>query len=486
MKNSIDYKLFIDVEEEFYRHLSDDENTRILFSGKFGIGKSTFLDYFFKNSDKSSQYQVVKINPINYSVLANEDVMTYVKYDILYELSNSNIKVFEKEFISLINSLQVYGQYNALRLLSSLILLIPKFGKQGFQFFQVVNDHYEKFKSIKERAEDEMKLVNEFMNGLESNPYSHYENSATTQMIEKVIDRLSDGKEKILIIDDLDRIDPHHIFRIINVLSANINNKFSGEVKFGFDKIILVCDEINIRNIYRSNFGNNVDYNGYIDKFYSKHVFNFNNRSIIHKYIDNVCSSFSLIGSGNEETKFLHMVTKPARFNIVSLTSELLQRDVVNIRTVNKWIGKKIIFVKRPIPFGNSSNILNLQLSIIVMFDLFIECFGTYDKLYETIDSASKYNLKIQYDAEYILGECGALIDHRKHKFKRNPDPSKIFEVELKHRPLKKLSYTFEMGRSELIPMYYAKMSDESELNWCNHYEIMKEALLVLRDYGYY
>lgn len=486
MIEKVDVSLFSELEHEFYRHISDEDNTRILFSGKFGIGKSTFISYFFSDSDFSDQYQVIKLNPINYSVLANEDIMTYVKYDILNELSLIEEDVFESELISLMNSSVTYVQYNALQLLSSLILLVPKFGKQGYQFFDIVNRHYDKFIEIKARAEDEMKLVNDFMVGLEKNENSHYENSLVTQLIEKVIDRISVNKEKILVVDDLDRIDPSHIFRIINVLSANMNNKFSGETKFGFDKIILVCDEYNIRNIYKSNYGNEVDYNGYIDKFFSKHIFSFNNRSVLHKYVENVCLSFNITGEDNQQKQFIYEITKVPRAFIATFASDLIQINQLNLRTVNKWIGKKIVVPKKVVRCNSRYNFINQQLGLVVLFDLLIECFGSYDKLYELVDLASKYQFKITDDAPYIIGECALLVDHDTHKFRRNSDREKNYEASFLHRPNKGINYRYELSRRDFIPRFYAITPGEGEINWGNHFEILKEALIKLRDFGYF
>ena len=52
--------------------------------------------------------------------------------------------------------------------------------------------------------------------------------------------------KSVVIIEDLDRIVPAHLFRIMNVLSSQVDNPYYSEVphrnKFGFDKIILVMD----------------------------------------------------------------------------------------------------------------------------------------------------------------------------------------------------------------------------------------------------
>ncbi len=86
----------------------------------------------------------------------------------------------------------------------------------------------------------------------------------------------------ILVIDDLDRIDPEHIFRILNIFSAH--DKL-GENKFGFIKVILVCDINNIKHIYHHFYGKNVDFFGYINKFYSSEVYEYSNKDYV-KYFE--------------------------------------------------------------------------------------------------------------------------------------------------------------------------------------------------------
>lgn len=64
----------------------------------------------------------------------------------------------------------------------------------------------------------------------------------------------------MLVVEDLDRIDPAHLFRILNVFSAHIDycykygNKAEDSIagnKFGLDNIVLVCDFSNIRKLFR-------------------------------------------------------------------------------------------------------------------------------------------------------------------------------------------------------------------------------------------
>src|SRR5688572_3311672 len=57
--------------KEFIKHLDKENNERIVFSGKFGIGKTVFLNHFFKSQTQIHTLSDVKfraffISPINY------------------------------------------------------------------------------------------------------------------------------------------------------------------------------------------------------------------------------------------------------------------------------------------------------------------------------------------------------------------------------------------------------------------------------------
>jgi len=56
-------------KKEFKKHLSIDNNHRIIFSGVFGIGKTKFLKTYFE--DKNKEYNSIFISPVNYSIAKN-------------------------------------------------------------------------------------------------------------------------------------------------------------------------------------------------------------------------------------------------------------------------------------------------------------------------------------------------------------------------------------------------------------------------------
>lgn len=279
------------VFQKFDEHLHIENNNRIIFSGKFGIGKSFFLNEFFKEEKYIKQYFPIFLNPVNYSVAGNEDIFELIKFDILYQILDNEIIDFKKFEFSKGN---LFYQYVANKLQDTFIANVDSIGEsiinevpgKPYKFLKNfatllsklkecgVRD-YQKFeKEI--QINSELKMIDNFFKDNQKKIGSQYEHNAITQVIYDLVQKIEEdnGVKTVLIIDDLDRIDPEHIFRILNILSAH---NYLDENKFGFGKIILVCDLKNIESIYHHFYGNEVDFFGYINKFYSKEPYNYSN-----------------------------------------------------------------------------------------------------------------------------------------------------------------------------------------------------------------
>lgn len=96
------------------------------------------------------------------------------------------------------------------------------------------------------------------------------------------------GYTTVLIIEDMDRLDPAHLFRILNIFAAHIDSpKYNnGELKnkFGFDKVILVMDYDMTEHIFHHFYGEDADYKAYMNKFMNKCPFHFS----ISQYAQNL------------------------------------------------------------------------------------------------------------------------------------------------------------------------------------------------------
>jgi len=282
----------------FSKHL--EQNNRILFSGPFGIGKTYFLQRFFDGyvNEIKEKYNVFHLFPVNYQIATNEDVFELIKYDILYHLLGFDwVKIDDTKFSESL-ALQSYLMNNSVNVIAKVLQCIPiveNAGKAVENLQSIYRDYSEHKKKINENEEA---LLAGFFKRFEQQKGSVHEFDAISEFIYTSLMNCNEGiskdkhKKNVLIIDDLDRIDPEHIFRLLNVFSAH-TDKNDGTNKFGFDKIIFVCDVENIRNIFAAKYGQNTDFSGYIDKFYSSEVFYFDNKVAILEFLRSVMASHS-------------------------------------------------------------------------------------------------------------------------------------------------------------------------------------------------
>lgn len=325
------------VFEKFNEHLNIENNDRIIFSGKFGIGKSFFLDEFFKEEKYVKQYLPIFLNPVNYSVSSNEDIFELIKFDILYQILNTEIIGFEKfEFSkgnlfyryvanklqdTFVTNIDAIGEnlidaspFKPYKFLKNFAVLLSKLEQSGLRDYKKFEDEIQK--------NPELEIIEKFFNNNKEKIGSQYEHNAITQIVYELIEKIEQEKEikTILIIDDLDRIDPEHIFRILNILSAHNN---LGDNKFGFEKIILVCDLKNIKHIYHHFYGQEVDFFGYINKFYSTDVYDYNNKDYVKWFDLNFVSDN--YGAGNIE--FLRFILSDAIYKNFITARQLFNND---------------------------------------------------------------------------------------------------------------------------------------------------------------
>lgn len=285
----------IDAEiNEFKEHLKRQD--RVIFSAKFGDGKSYFLDRFKKRL--KNQYLFLTIYPVNYPVSENKDIIEYIKRDIILQLfANADI-VFDDDDLPTKLLVQQYCLNNAGTITKDILSCIP-YLKNSVKDISVLLGHIKKFKKYEDeiKSENESQKLDDYLDTMSEEKGSIYEFDAITQIITNLIDgyRQKNTRRKVvLIIEDLDRIDPGHIFRILNVFSAHIDNFYKliakGDQKthpnkFGIDKVITVCDYYNIQCIFHHLYGDKTNFKGYIDKFKSGIPFRYSLRDKFIEYI---------------------------------------------------------------------------------------------------------------------------------------------------------------------------------------------------------
>lgn len=281
--------LNIDVSEnvkDFVQYL--DSTDRIILSARFGDGKTHLLNALRNDVTANKEYEFFTIYPVNYSVAPNEDVFEYIKRDIIVQLNNqgflNNIKLE-----SILGT--IWSSKDIESFLSLLCTTIP-YGKFFDKAIKLVSD---------KRKEEEEKLhaVDNYLSSFKAYKGSIYEEDCYTKIIQAAIRLISKrqeidghklkGKKPVLIIEDLDRLEPKHLFRILNVISAHMEDSHTPDKvgnKFGFNNIVLVMDYDVTKHIFHHFYGSGACYEGYMSKFLSREPFRYSIQQEMVKEIE--------------------------------------------------------------------------------------------------------------------------------------------------------------------------------------------------------
>jgi len=333
---------------KFEEHLNIKNNRRILVSGKFGIGKTYFLNEFFKN--KKDKYECYHLFPINYQISANDDIIEFLKYDILVEILKKDKDIFSEDeynkFWSFQQLLYLWGKNNLREIFNVGLSLIPKLGRP----LKDISDLIESFWQFKEQVEQGGKeIIGGFIEKIKKKKIT--ETDYLSEIIKQKIITQKGEKKSVLILDDLDRIDPEHIFRILNVFSAHFDLESKKELpnKFGFDKVIIVADFPNLESIFHHKYGQDTDSSGYFNKFFSVEIFQFKNEKLIQETIDQLISNFKVEDENLKEAMgpsgFLRIILE----DILKKALELTGKEKPNMWQLLKG-------VRFPLPAFNPGN----------------------------------------------------------------------------------------------------------------------------------
>lgn len=261
-----------------------ENESRIIFSAKFGDGKSYFLNEFIKSYDeKKNDYYFITLHPVNYVVEENRDVIEYIKRDILFQLIKDNrIYDFKEGYDKIFDA--VCNKESLLKLGDFVASIIPVKGlKEGYKALKGLVSTIDE----KRKEQDVLHVVDDYLNGFYGKSGSISECDAFTCLIQKSLEQTM--AKSVLIIEDLDRIDPAHLFRIMNVLSSQVDNPYYSEVpngnKFGFDKIILVMEYEIARHLFHHFYGKEANYDGYMNKFLNTLPYSYSIREEAHRQV---------------------------------------------------------------------------------------------------------------------------------------------------------------------------------------------------------
>lgn len=284
--------------KEFEKHLHS--HPRTILSARFGDGKSFFLASAEK--ELKNQYVFLKIYPVNYQVAENQDIFEYIKRDLLFQMYAQGMVPDTYEisddiasYFFLMNNWQSFAEeiLKELALFDASNTIKATLG--AAKFIKAMKKKYDGFKTnggeIGARLD---RFITEFdKNGV-------YEADPITVILCDIIKnwKSEHSRKKVcLVFEDMDRIDPAHIFRILNVISAQMDygykygvsprsNSLAGN-KFGVDNIVVCLDYNNLKNIFHHFYGQKACFDGYINKFSDKGIFYYSlHEQVLQYYIN--------------------------------------------------------------------------------------------------------------------------------------------------------------------------------------------------------
>lgn len=287
-----------DAINAFERHLNC--HPRAILSARFGDGKSFFLSAV--EEKLRGRFVFLKVYPVNYQVAENKDIFEYIKRDLLFQLYGNGM-VPESYVIP--NSIASYFFLNnnweefAKEILEELSLFDSsntiKATLGAAKFLRSMKKRYDEFR---DNGGNLGVLLDRFIDSFENKGI--YEADPITSVLCDIISnwKKAHRKKKVcLVFEDLDRIDPAHIFRILNVISAQIDYGYKYGVspksnglegnKFGVDNIVVCLDYDNLEGIFEHFYGQRACFEGYINKFSDRGIFRYSLREqLARAYVD--------------------------------------------------------------------------------------------------------------------------------------------------------------------------------------------------------
>ena len=281
------------------------------------------------------------------------------------------------------------------------------------------------------------------------------------------------NKKTVLVIDDLDRLDPEHIFRILNVFACHFDLNTGRKNKFGFDKIVLVGDEMNIRSIFQAKYGINTDVNGYLDKFFSTEIYYFDNEKAVSDYLYsyltelNVGNSLVLRNGASVFFDLLHVLTR-----------ELVHQGLFNVRTLKSSFKKdnnlKTKFLKIN---KDNKTFISDQLPMIYVFDLLVSIYGSINTFNDVLNKFAQKKPFSTLKRVEFLDPLISLLDYRNHAGKIGKH---IYENETLNI---KIEYSINENSGDMIIADSIQMSGLKNQDELNAIPLAPLLLLAFQEY---
>ncbi|MDO6818632.1 P-loop NTPase fold protein [Zobellia sp. 1_MG-2023] len=473
------------------------QNSKILFSGVFGSGKTTFIKDFFEKNDT---YQSIHIYPVNYSVASNEDIFELIKFDILLQLIGKIPKEdFEKIEIPYHLTLWTYliskeNLGGKIDFFASFLSFSAKYGGSLLKVYdqlKILKNKYELFH--RKFQEDDLKTVTDYLGRKSTEIGNIYEEDFFTELIRTLIEQLKGSKSEgslekpmVLVIDDLDRLDPDHIFRLLNIFSAHID--FMGvenDNKFDFDKVILVCDYNNVKNVFIHRYGLQADFCGYIDKFYSA-IYWFSSSSFINKIIGKYLNDID-VGVGYDfftpdyrvGGHIRYVIEELIKYNLLNFRELLRCNESYDLRSGKSSLTKY--------PFAHKTIFYQFDFNVVTIIHFLLDFFDNTSAFLNKIEKAKFIERSKGYenndeDGRHKIVELLVLINYMSFapdKFNKNTETN----IELEYdnyvficRPLIR-NYVIAFECVEIL-----KDGEESDTKEISYFAILEEAVKTYID----
>lgn len=327
--------------KRFHQHLA--QNPQTILSAKFGDGKTYFLNEYIHQHEEDTFFVV--LHPVNYVVSPNEDIFEYMKRDILCSLVHRS----EFQEIDWNNALKEILNYDTLLETVDTIASNVPLGNLAtipFRLFKKVDDKY---------------AIDKYFDRFKHTKGGLFEFDQFTFAIQRTIQAIQvHDKRCVLIIEDLDRLDPGHLFRILNVLSAHIDSDKCTN-KFCFDNIVAVLDYDTTRHIFHHFYGEKANYEGYMSKFMSSHPFEYSITKVAHEQLFNYIE---------KECHFSALYEFPSSVNNVTLPQYLASLSVRDVAHILDKIELQIDPQDVELPYHNgiirSADYLTRLLAVLV------------------------------------------------------------------------------------------------------------------------
>lgn len=155
-----------------------------------------------------------------------------------------------------------------------------------------------------------------------------------------------------------------------------------------FDKIVIVCDFHNIRNIFHHRYGSEVDFIGYINKFYSSDVYIFDNKEAIIKVIRKIFKLLTLKAQNEDLHDYFGTLYFDNLF-LESLIQILIKEGFISLRTIMRQPSREISYHFEEVTFADRNYTFQaFKVGVVVQLKLlkdFIGDFPQMEKCFENI-----------------------------------------------------------------------------------------------------